>query len=140
MKTAVFAALMLAASSTVLCAKQPSRHADPDVLLSLLQQKLSSGVDFHAPGGIVIDVHHPERPISKGWHYMDAWYCGWEYNSGSPVFYVYDGNTVLWDNINDYLLAPALAIPCVNGNRIGYYVVGSPANFTYNKTESFTYQ
>lgn len=70
---------------------------------------------------------------------MDALYCGWYYNGGNPQFYAYDGNTVLWDTSDDHMLATALAIPCVHGYQLGYHVSGVPYDFTYDKTESFTY-
>lgn len=137
MKALSLIALLLATGGTMAHASNGLGHrADPEFLNSLLQQKLHMGV---SGPHIVIDVRHPDAPVSKGWHYMDALYCGWQYNNGTPFFYAWDGYTVLYDLSDDHMLATALAIPCVNGYQLGYHVVGAPNNFIYDKTESFTY-
>lgn len=134
MKTTALIGLLLAASATSVLASEASRPVNLDFLDSLLQQKLASGV-VHSPR-IVIDVRHPNRPPAKGWHYIDALYCGWSYNNGNSYNYAYDGTSVVYDTGPDHALATAIAIPCVHGYLLGYHII---ADGTYDKTESFTY-
>ncbi|MBV9570526.1 MAG: hypothetical protein JO056_04710 [Alphaproteobacteria bacterium] len=129
-------AVATAAASGASANGQSARATDPDYLYRKVEPKLSKNAQAH--GRIVIDAHNPDKPITRGWHYMDAVWCGWSYNSGNPYFYVYDGSTSLYDH-GDLLLAQALAVPCGQGNKLGYYVTGAPDNFTYDKTKSFTY-
>jgi hypothetical protein len=128
----LLALAFLAGISAASATDRPVHSADPEFLHSLLQQKLNSGI----PGPMIaIDVDNPGKPLSNGWHYLDARNCGWYYNSGAPEFYVYSGHAVIWDVGADPALATALAIPCVAGSKLGYHIIDG---VHYDKTESFT--
>jgi hypothetical protein len=119
-------------------AKQNLDHtADPEFLHVLLQQKLDSGIHGRA---IAIDIRHPGRALRNGWHYIDALRCGWYSDGGVTEFYAYDGSFVVWDlglaPGDAAVLATALAVPCVHGNKLGFHIYDG---VHYNKTESFTY-
>jgi hypothetical protein len=113
------ATILLATGTSGASAKDRIPPGNLAASYALLQQKLKGGAV--APAGVAVDLRHP-NDSQLGWQYIDALYCGWQAKDGTQYFYATDGNTTYWDVTTDHMLAAAMAIPCMQGNRLYVHV------------------
>ncbi len=105
------------------------------------------------PGGSAsgssANLDNPAAPITLGWHYGHAAFCGWFLDSGgNQWFYIFLTDTDaafsyptingLIFGINNLFIGQGMAPPCAMGHWIAWHVVNSSSG-AFDQTYSYPY-